>query len=79
MSDVDKPRLLCGALRSPSKVSTLQSQHPVFAVSTSPSDSPDTFMTSAGVGRLTTRFEFSLLAVIWAPQAPCRRTLAPAV
>jgi hypothetical protein len=69
--DTDDPSLLSGMLRGPSKVSTFQSQRPVFMVSTSRSNGMDTFRTETGVGRLTTQLEFSLLAVVSSLSSGC--------
>jgi hypothetical protein len=57
------PGLLGNVLTWPAEISAVQPQCSKFCVATSDTDCVDAFASDTGVGRLTTKFKLSLLAI----------------
>ena len=67
----DDSGFLCDSFTWPTEIATVQSQCPVFFVSSSYADFVDTFCADTGVGGLTTKFKLSLFAVRGALSTGC--------
>lgn len=74
--DTDNPGLFGNMLRSPCKVSTIQTKSAEFGVSSSYTDGVNTLSAKFGICGLTTELEFSLFAVVRALRSRSRTFVA---
>jgi hypothetical protein len=77
VDDIDDTRLAGDSLASPRKVASVKTERAMLKVTTAGAHDMDTLGSSKlGVGRLATKFELALLAVVGALGSRCRSLVA---